>query len=60
MRGVPGVAAAEGQVTGYAQFIGHDGKAIQTGGAPTLGVSLVSDPRLSSLHLIAGSLGEFC
>jgi putative ABC transport system permease protein len=54
VRGVPGVAAAEGQVTGYAQYIGHDGKAIQTGGAPTLGVSFVSDPRLSSLHLIAG------
>jgi putative ABC transport system permease protein len=54
VRGVPGVEAAEGQVTGYAQYIGHDGKAIQTGGAPTLGVSFVSDPRLSVLHLIAG------
>jgi putative ABC transport system permease protein len=54
VRGVPGVSAADGQVTGYAQFINHDGKAIQTGGAPTLGVSFVSDPRLSSLHLIAG------
>jgi putative ABC transport system permease protein len=54
VRGVPGVSAAEGQITGYAQYIGHNGKAIQTGGAPTLGVSFVSDPRLSSLHLIAG------
>jgi putative ABC transport system permease protein len=54
VRGVPGVSAAEGQVTGYAQFINHDGKAIQTGGAPTLGVSFVSDPQLSVLHLIAG------
>src|SRR6516165_8814420 len=54
VRGVPGVSVAEGQVTGYAQYIGHNGKAIQTGGAPTLGVSFVSDPRLSSLHLIAG------
>ena len=36
VRSVPGVAAADGQVTGYAQFISHQGKAIQTGGAPTL------------------------
>src|SRR5262249_11109426 len=36
------------------QFIGHDGKAIQTGGAPTLAVSFDPDQQLSSLHLIAG------
>jgi putative ABC transport system permease protein len=55
VRGVPGVAAANGQVTGYAQFISHDGKAIQTGGAPTLAVSFNPDQRFSSLHLIAGA-----
>jgi putative ABC transport system permease protein len=54
VRGVPGVSAAEGQVTGYAQYIGHNGKAIQTGGAPTLGVSFDPYPQLSSLHLVAG------
>src|ERR1700726_51208 len=54
VRGVPGVAAADGQVTGYAQFIGHNGKAIQTGGAPTLAVSFNPDQQFSSLHLIAG------
>jgi putative ABC transport system permease protein len=54
VRAVPGVSAAEGQVTGYAQYIGHNGKAIQTGGAPTLGVSFDPDSQLSSLHLIAG------
>ena len=54
VRGVPGVAAADGQVTGYAQFISHEGKAIQTGGAPTLAVSFNPDPQFSSLHLIAG------
>ena len=54
VRGVPGVSAAEGQVTGYAQYIGRNGKAIQTGGAPTLGVSFDPYPQLSSLHLIAG------
>src|ERR1700726_3382758 len=45
VRGVPGVAAADGQVTGFAQFIGHSGKAIQTGGAPTLAVSFNSNPQ---------------
>ena len=54
VRGVPGVAAAQGEVTGYAQYIGHNGKAIQTGGAPTLSVSYDPDQQLSSLHLIAG------
>ncbi|MGH3149545.1 MAG: ABC transporter permease, partial [Streptosporangiaceae bacterium] len=37
VRAVPGVSVAEGEVSGYAQFISHDDKAIQTGGAPTLG-----------------------
>ena len=55
VRGVPGVQAAEGQVTGYAQFVGRDGKAISTGGgAPTLGVAFDPDQQMSPLHLIAG------
>src|SRR6266851_4619046 len=52
---VPGVAAADGQVTGYAQFVARDGKAISTGGgAPTLGVAYDPDQQMSPLHLIAG------
>jgi putative ABC transport system permease protein len=54
VQAVPGVAAAEGEVSGYAQFISPDGKAIQTGGAPTLGVNFDPDQQLSSLHLIQG------
>jgi putative ABC transport system permease protein len=54
VRRVPGVAAAQGEVEGYAQFIARDGKAIQTGGAPTLSVSFDPDQQLSSLRLIAG------
>jgi putative ABC transport system permease protein len=54
VRGVSGVSAADGEVTGYAQYVGHNGKAIQTGGAPTLGVAYDPEPQLSSLHLIAG------
>ena len=55
IRGVPGVAAADGGVTGYAQFVAHDGKAIVTGGGPpTLGVNYNGDPKLSVLRIIAG------
>ena len=51
---VPGVAASEGLVGGYAQFVGKDGKAITTGGAPTLGTTFGSKPELSALHPISG------
>src|SRR5215469_18666374 len=50
VRGVPGVAAADGTVSGYAQFVTHDGKAVTTGGAPTIGIDYTGDPRLSVLH----------
>ncbi|MHB1519219.1 MAG: ABC transporter permease [Acidimicrobiales bacterium] len=51
---VPGVAAAVGSVAGYAQFVAKDGKAITTGGAPTLGFSYDANPALSSLALVDG------
>jgi putative ABC transport system permease protein len=51
---VPGVAAAEGEVEGYAQFVARDGKPIATGGAPALGANFDTDRQLSSLHIIAG------
>jgi putative ABC transport system permease protein len=54
VRGVPGVEAADGTIQGYAQFVGHDGKAIQTGGAPTLGINYNADPQISVLRIIAG------
>src|SRR5512135_2156732 len=55
IRRVPGVALANGQITGYAQFVARDGKAIATGGgAPTIGVAYDPDQRMSPLHLIAG------
>jgi putative ABC transport system permease protein len=38
IRGVPGVAQAVGDVTGYAQLVAPDGTAVTTTGAPTLGV----------------------
>jgi putative ABC transport system permease protein len=54
VRGVPGVAAAQGEVSGYAQFVAPDGKAIANGSAPNLAVTFDPDQQLSSLHLIAG------
>src|SRR5580700_7265099 len=54
VRRVPGVAAAQGEVEGYAQFVAHDGKPIATGGAPALGVNFGTDQQMSSLHIIAG------
>ena len=54
VRAVPGVAAAEGTVTGYAQFVAPDGTAVSSGGAPTLGVSYDPDLQLAALHLVAG------
>src|SRR5260370_5760684 len=51
---LPGVAAADGQVTGYAQFVASDGKAISTGGgAPTPRVAYDPDPQLFPPHLVA-------
>jgi ABC-type antimicrobial peptide transport system permease subunit len=48
VKAVQGVKAAEGSVQGYAQFVGKNGKAVTTGGAPTVGVSLSSTPELQA------------
>lgn len=55
VRQIPGVADAEGTVTGYAQFVAPSGKAIVNGGAPTLGMSYDPNARLSPLHLTLGT-----
>ncbi len=55
VRAVPGVEAAQGSVEGYAQFISHDGKAISTGGAPTLGLAFDPNPQISELHVVEGT-----
>ena len=55
VQAVPGVEAAEGSVSGYAQYISHDGKAITTGGAPTLGISFDPNQQISALHLTQGT-----
>ncbi len=55
VRGVPGVAYAAGNVGSQAQFVAKDGKAISTGGAPTIGLSFDPNPQLSSLQLAQGT-----
>jgi putative ABC transport system permease protein len=55
VRQVPGVSYAVGTVGGYAQFVTPKGKAVSTGGAPTLGLSFDPNPQLSSLHLVHGT-----
>jgi putative ABC transport system permease protein len=56
IKAVEGVRTAEGTLTGYAQLVGKDGKAITTGGAPTLGVSAIVDPELSGVTVREGRL----
>jgi putative ABC transport system permease protein len=48
IQAVDGVRVAEGTVTGYAQLVGKDGKAVTTGGAPSLGVSFNQDTQFSA------------
>ena len=54
VRAVPGVGVAEGEIQGYAQYIDKNGKAVTTGGAPTLGVSFDPNHELSALRLVSG------
>ena len=54
VRAVPGVAAAEGDIQGYAQLLDRSGKPVSTTGAPFLGVSWGRDDRLVPVTLDAG------
>jgi putative ABC transport system permease protein len=52
VRAVPGVAAADGFVQGYAQFVDRSGHAIQSTGAPTLGIAWAQPGSHGPLRLI--------
>jgi putative ABC transport system permease protein len=54
VRQVDGVRAAEGGLSGYAQLVDTNEKAITTGGAPTLGVTWSNDRALNPLRLREG------
>ena len=53
IRSVGGVKAAYGTIGGYAQLIDSDGKAVQSGSAPTLGTSWTPDPTLNSIGRVS-------
>jgi putative ABC transport system permease protein len=53
VQSVPGVESAEGGLTGYAQFVSPEGKAI-SGNSGSIGLSYDPNPDLSSLHLVSG------
>jgi putative ABC transport system permease protein len=53
VRRIPGVAAADGSVTGYAQYV-VDGNAISGGGA-TAGISFDPDQQISAFQLAGGA-----
>jgi putative ABC transport system permease protein len=54
VRGVDGVADAQGQVVGYGSLIGKDGSAIGGNGPPRLAGSWVRDPALNPYRLVDG------
>jgi putative ABC transport system permease protein len=55
VRAVPGVEDAVGTVQGYAQLIAPDGKAVNTSGAPTIGLSFNPVTQMSPLHIRSGA-----
>ena len=55
VRQVPGVAAADGFLQGYAQFVEKDGKTtIQTAGAPTFGISWSGGDQVGPARIAEG------
>ena len=57
LRRVDGVAAAEGDVGGYARLVGRDGKALgnPATGAPTIGLSWTDNAALNTFTLVSGT-----
>ena len=55
IRALPGVAAATGDVSGYAQVVGKDGKAYGSNGPPTFGQNYDAEPLTSSYTLRRGA-----
>ena len=55
VRALPGVAEVAGGVSGYAQLVGRDGKAVSVGAnAPAIGQAWTGTGPLSALHLVSG------
>jgi putative ABC transport system permease protein len=54
VRGVPGVAAAQPSITGSAELLGSNGKAVGGLGPPRSGGNWISNPKLTPYRLAAG------
>jgi putative ABC transport system permease protein len=54
VRGVEGVAEAQPGIAGIAQLVDSQGKAVSTGGAPTLGFNWYDSTRLSAATVVDG------
>ena len=54
IRQVDGVTEARGNVSGFAQVVGRDGKPVSTGGAPSLAVDIAPGSRQESLRVKQG------
>jgi putative ABC transport system permease protein len=53
VRAVDGVKVAEPQIQGFAQIVGHDGKAVEVNG-PRTASNWVDDPRLNPYKIVDG------
>jgi putative ABC transport system permease protein len=51
---VPGAASAQGDVEGYGQILGADGKPVGTNGPPRTAGNWIPDSNLNPYHLVAG------
>ena len=54
VRSAPGVASAQGEVTGFGEIVGGNGKPI-TGLGPRTASSWLTDPQLNPWHLVSGA-----
>ena len=52
---VPGVEAADGAVSGYAQFVAPDGTAIANNAEPTMAISFDPNSKISELRIVKGA-----
>ncbi|MGH3304049.1 MAG: ABC transporter permease, partial [Streptosporangiaceae bacterium] len=55
IRRLPGVATADGQVAGYAQFVSRQGNAISGGIGGTVGVNFAANTEVAPLRLVSGT-----
>jgi putative ABC transport system permease protein len=55
VQGVPGVAAADGKLTGVLAVIGPNGKPLNSGNQPSVAISIPAEPKLASMKVVQGA-----